>query len=109
MPTTKRQFQIDVDDMPTHWYNILADLPEPLPPPKDPEDGPSRLQQLPNLLIGECLRQEMSNERWIEIPEALNARATYSIGALSERGRGWVELVRSEAGQTILRRHGFAP
>jgi tryptophan synthase beta chain len=71
MPTTKKQFQIDVDEIPTHWYNILADLPEPLPPPKDPEEGPSRLEQLPNLLIGECLGQEMSTERWIEIPEAL--------------------------------------
>lgn len=59
------------EELPTRWYNILPDLPEPLPPPKDPEEGPSRLQNLPNLLVGECLNQEMSQENWIEIPGEL--------------------------------------
>jgi len=55
-------------DLPTRWYNIIPDLPEPLPPPQDPPDGPSRIQNLPNLMIGECLNQEFSQERWIDIP-----------------------------------------
>ncbi|MGQ9708227.1 MAG: TrpB-like pyridoxal phosphate-dependent enzyme, partial [bacterium] len=54
--------------MPTRWYNIVPDLPEPLPPPKDPESGPSRLANLSKMMIGECLKQEMSTERWIDIP-----------------------------------------
>ncbi len=56
------------DEIPTQWYNILPDLPEPLPPPMDPKDGPSRLANLPNLMIGECLNQEFSKENWIDIP-----------------------------------------
>src|SRR5205809_6288960 len=60
--------QLPDDERPTKWYNIQADLPEPLPPPKDPETGPSRLKSLPELLLAECLRQENSTERWIEIP-----------------------------------------
>jgi tryptophan synthase beta chain len=56
------------NDIPTQWYNILPDLPVPLPPPQDPQKGPSRLQNLPNLMIGECLKQEFSTERWIDIP-----------------------------------------
>src|SRR2546428_13256909 len=60
--------QLPDDERPTKWYNIQADLPEPLPPPKDPETGPSRLKALPELLLAECLRQENSTERWIEIP-----------------------------------------
>ena len=56
------------DERPTKWYNILADLPEPLPPPKDPEEGPSRVRALPELLLAECLRLESSTERWIPIP-----------------------------------------
>src|SRR3989442_460339 len=40
----------------------------PLPPPKDPATGPSRIKALPELLIGECLRQENSTQRWIDIP-----------------------------------------
>src|SRR5438093_877372 len=60
--------QLPDDERPTKCYNIQADLPEPLPPPKDPETGPSRLKSLPELLLAECLRQENSTERWIEIP-----------------------------------------
>jgi tryptophan synthase beta chain len=56
------------DEMPTQWYNILPDLPEPLPPPADPKEGPSRIKNLPNLMIGECLNQEFSKENWIDIP-----------------------------------------
>ena len=71
MTAVPRQIQLDVRELPTRWYNIIPDLPEPLPGPKDPDVGPSRLQQLPNLLIHECLGQEMSAERWVEIPEPL--------------------------------------
>ena len=60
--------QLPEDERPTKWYNIRADLPEPLPPPKDPETGPSRIKSLPELLLGECLRQENATERWIDIP-----------------------------------------
>ena len=71
MTGSPRQIQLDTRELPTRWYNIIPDLPEPLPGPKDPEEGPSRVQQLPNLLIRECLEQEMSTQRWIEIPEEL--------------------------------------
>jgi len=60
--------QLPDDERPTKWYNIQADLPEPLPPPKDPATGPSRIKALPDLLVGECLRQENSTQRWIDIP-----------------------------------------
>lgn len=59
---------LKTDELPTQWYNILPNLPEPLPPPMDPPDGPSRVQNLPNLLIGECLKQEFSTQNWIDIP-----------------------------------------
>lgn len=63
-----RQFVLSPDDIPKKWYNILPDLPSPLPPPKDPEGGESRIQALPSLLLKECLSQEFSNEQWIDIP-----------------------------------------
>jgi tryptophan synthase beta chain len=59
------------EDMPKKWYNIIPDLPEPLPPPKDPGEGESRLEYLKKVLIGECLKQEMSQERWVDIPEGV--------------------------------------
>ncbi len=68
---SNREFILTADELPTKWYNIIPDLPEPLPPPKDPSEGYSRVNDLPNLLIGECLKQEMSDQRWIDIPEGI--------------------------------------
>lgn len=56
------------DEVPNQWYNIIPDLPEPLPPPMDPEEGPSRIKNLANLMIGECLNQEFSTVNRIDIP-----------------------------------------
>jgi len=59
------------DEAPDRWYNVLADLPEPLPPPRDDEEGQPRLKMLPEVLLKECLRQENSDERWISIPQEI--------------------------------------
>ena len=66
--TTK--FLLSEDRIPRHWYNIAADLPEPLAPVLHPGTGqpigPDDLAPLfPMALIG----QEVSAEREIEIPE----------------------------------------
>jgi tryptophan synthase beta chain len=56
--------------MPTAWYNILADLPEPLPPPLHPGTGePLGPADLEPIFAKALIAQEMSTERWIEIPE----------------------------------------
>jgi tryptophan synthase beta chain len=59
-------------EMPTQWYNIQADLPKPLPPLRHPvTKEPTRL---PPPLFPEALNeQEFSKERWIDIPEELQA------------------------------------
>ncbi|HID17815.1 TPA: pyridoxal-phosphate dependent enzyme, partial [Candidatus Bathyarchaeota archaeon] len=62
---------LDQDEMPREWYNILPDLPKPLPPPKDPEGMPSRLELLPKIFPKEVLRQEMCQDRYVPIPEEL--------------------------------------
>lgn len=61
---------ITADEMPRKWYNILPDLPEPLAPPLNPGTkkpiSPSDLEVIfPKALIA----QEMSPERYIDIPE----------------------------------------
>ncbi len=63
------QISLPLDELPKKWYNVAADLPEPLPPPKEPEGGPSRMEFLGKTMIHECLGQEASNDRWISIPE----------------------------------------
>jgi len=64
----RTMYFLDPKDMPTHWYNIQADLPEPLPPLRHP--GTKEPTRLPPPLFPEALNeQEFSHERWIEIPE----------------------------------------
>ena len=69
MQITTGETVLPVEELPTKWYNILPDLPEPLPPPVDEEPGSPRLKMLPEVLLAECLRQEFSTERWVPIPE----------------------------------------
>jgi tryptophan synthase beta chain len=57
-------------EMPTQWYNIQADLPEPLPPVLHPGTGqPIGPADLAPLFPMELIKQEVSTERWIDIPE----------------------------------------
>jgi len=56
------------DEIPNQWYNILPDLPEPLPPPMEPSEGPSRLEFLKKVLVSDCLEQEFAKANWIDIP-----------------------------------------
>jgi len=68
----RTKFILDEKDMPTSWYNIQADLPEPLPPLRHP--GTKEPTRLPPPLFCEALNeQEFSKERWIEIPEEVQA------------------------------------
>ncbi len=61
---------LDQKDMPANWYNIQADLPEPLPPVLHPGTGkPIGPEDLAPLFPMELIRQEVSTERWIEIPD----------------------------------------
>src|SRR5512136_1414559 len=58
------------DETPTSWYNIQADLPEPLPPPLDPVDKkPINPAKLMRLFAKELVMQEFPQERYIKIPD----------------------------------------
>src|SRR5713101_426588 len=58
------------DEIPTSWYNIQADLPERLPPPLDPgTHNPMPPEPLFRIFAKELVAQEVSQERWIKIPE----------------------------------------
>lgn len=66
MPT--QRIDLSQDELPAHWYNIVPDLPEPLP---EPHATKEEFELLQRVLVPECLRQEFSRERWVEIPEGL--------------------------------------
>ena len=61
---------LDENELPKQWYNILPDLPTPLEPPLNPATnepiGPDDL--LPIFPMG-LIKQEVSQDRFIDIPE----------------------------------------
>lgn len=66
------KYTLTEKDMPTAWYNVQADLPEPLPPIRHP--GTKEPTILPPPLFPASLNeQEFSKERWIEIPEEVQS------------------------------------
>jgi tryptophan synthase beta chain len=68
--TTPIRFALGQKDIPSHWYNLLADFPEPLPPPLHPgTKQPVTLQDMTAIFPENIVRQEMSPERHIEIPD----------------------------------------
>ncbi len=61
---------LDEKDIPRKWYNIQADLPTPLHPPLNPATGkPVGPEDLAAIFPMNLIEQEVSTERWIDIPE----------------------------------------
>ena len=59
---------LDSDEVPKQWYNILADLPTPLPEPKNSE-GKNQIADLQNAFTKGALEQEFATDRYISIPQ----------------------------------------
>jgi tryptophan synthase beta chain len=68
MPQYK--YLLEEKDLPTHWYNVIADMETPPPPYLHPATlelmGPDDLAPVFPLAL---IEQEVSQERWIEIPD----------------------------------------
>jgi len=59
-------------EMPQRWYNIQPDLPAPLAPPLNPGTGqPIGPEDLAPIFPMELIKQEVSMEPWIEIPDEI--------------------------------------
>jgi tryptophan synthase beta chain len=57
-------------DIPKKWYNVASDLPFKLQPPVNPATGkPLKKDDLRPIFPVSLIEQEMSEERWIEIPD----------------------------------------
>ena len=67
-----RKIILSEQDMPRAWYNIQADLPNPLPPPLNPATGePITPDMLTPIFPMNLIEQEVSTERWIDIPDEI--------------------------------------
>lgn len=64
------KFLLGEKDIPEKWYNILADMPnKPMPPLNPATREPIGPEALAPLFPMELIKQEVSSEKWIEIPE----------------------------------------
>ncbi|NJD34467.1 MAG: TrpB-like pyridoxal phosphate-dependent enzyme [Betaproteobacteria bacterium] len=66
---SQTRIMLDEKDIPTHWYNIVADMPNPPLPPLGLDGNPVGPEKMLEIFPGNILEQEMSAERWIPIPE----------------------------------------
>ena len=72
-----RKILLQEEDIPKQWYNIVPDLPKPLPPFIDPETKEPGVGIVPIIFPKEIIGQEISQERWINIPDEV--REIYRI------------------------------
>lgn len=103
----------DISIIPSQWYNVVPDLPRPLPPPVDRDEKNSSIQLLNRILPKEVLKQEFTFQRYSKIPDEVQElyaqigrptplfRATGLEKALNYRGK---ILVKYE-GATITGSH----
>jgi tryptophan synthase beta chain len=65
----EQKIQLKESDIPRQWYNLAADLPTPLLPPLGPDGKPVSPDMLAPVFPMNLIEQEVSQERWIDIPE----------------------------------------
>ncbi|MCX7845066.1 MAG: TrpB-like pyridoxal phosphate-dependent enzyme [Dictyoglomaceae bacterium] len=68
----KRKILLEEEKIPREWYNILADLPFPMPPVLHPATGnPVGPEDLSPIFPMSLIQQEVSTERYIPIPDEI--------------------------------------
>ncbi|MBU2505821.1 MAG: TrpB-like pyridoxal phosphate-dependent enzyme [Bacteroidetes bacterium] len=73
-----KKFLLSEKEIPEHWYNITADMPnKPLPPLHPGTKEPIGPEALTPLFPMELIKQEVSQEQWIAIPEEV--REVYKL------------------------------
>ncbi|MFH1009415.1 MAG: TrpB-like pyridoxal phosphate-dependent enzyme [Candidatus Latescibacterota bacterium] len=85
-------------DMPTQWYNVMADMPFELPPVLHPGTGqPIGPADLAPLFPMELIKQEVTTERWVDIPEEV--QDVYKLWRPSPlvRARRWEKVLDTPA------------
>ncbi len=68
--TTRTHFTLTQEQIPTHWYNLLADFSKPMPPSLHPgTKQPVTPDMLAAIFPENLVAQEACLDRWVEIPD----------------------------------------
>jgi tryptophan synthase beta chain len=68
-PASPVKIILPESEMPTQWYNIAADFRTPMLPPLGPDGKPVTAEMMSAIFPMNLIEQEMSAERWIDIPD----------------------------------------
>lgn len=95
--------------VPTHWYNLAADLPEPCPPALHPgTHEPLGPEDLAPLFPMALIMQEVSTERYVEIPQTV--REIYALWRPSPLIRAYrLERVLGTPAKIFYKYEGVSP
>lgn len=109
MSTETVLYTLGPDEQVTHWYNIVADLPTAPPPPLHPgTHQPAGPDDLAPLFPMALIEQEVSTERYIEIPQAVrDIYAQYRPSPLY-RARQWEKKLGTPA-RIYFKYEGVSP
>jgi tryptophan synthase beta chain len=109
MALQQTKFILTEDRIPRAWYNINADLPVPLSPPLNPmTKEPARPEDFAPLFPMALVAQEMSTERYIDIPEpVLQAYTMYRPSPLFRAHR--LEAALGYEGRIFYKYEGGSP
>ena len=95
----RHKYELGEDEMPTRWYNLVPDLPSPPPPALHPGTlQPAGPEDFAPLFPMDLILQEVSQERYIEIPGARARRlpAVAAVARCSAR-TGWRQALGTPA------------
>jgi tryptophan synthase beta chain len=73
----RKKIILNEEEIPKKWYCILPDLPKPMPPFIETETHKPGAGIVPKIFPKEVLAQELSKERWINIPDEV--REIYAL------------------------------
>lgn len=79
MSQKTKRFILPENEIPTHWYNIQADMvTKPMPPLNPATKEPLKPEDMYPIFAEELCRQELNQtDQWIEIPEEVREMYKY--------------------------------
>jgi tryptophan synthase beta chain len=97
------------DQMPKAWYNVAADIKEHLSPPLDPSNNqPMDPGKLSALFANSLIEQEVSTQRWIDIPEPILEQYSVFRPTMLVRARQLEEYLQTPA-RIYYKNEGTSP
>ena len=95
----QKRYFLSENEIPSHWYNILADMPvKPMPMLHPKTRQPVTADDLSELFNRECSAQELNEtDTWIEIPEEVREKYAFYRSTPLVRAYGLEEALGTSA------------